>query len=107
MKFLPLALLPLLLSTLQAAERPAVTQPRQTSGDKAVQPAWEQTLTLTVGNQDADIVGHDQRAIQAAVDQVARFGGGTVHIKAGTYRLLARVFGRRKRRPEPALRGGA
>lgn len=92
MKFLPLALLPLLLSTLQAAERPAVTQPRQTSGDKAVQPAWEQTLTLTVGNQDADIVGHDQRAIQAAVDQVARFGGGTVHIKAGTYRLRNAVY---------------
>ena len=47
MKSLPLALLPLLLSTVQAAERPAVTQPRQTSGDKAVQPAWEQTLTIT------------------------------------------------------------
>ena len=28
-------------------------------------------------------------------------------LKAGTYRLLARVFGRRKRRPDPALRGGA
>jgi hypothetical protein len=72
---------------LAAGERPPVTQPRQTSGDTAVQPAWEETLTLTVGNTDADLVGNDHRVIQAAVDQVARLGGGTVKIKSGTYRL--------------------
>lgn len=70
-----------------AAERPAVTAPRQTSGDRAVEPAWEERLTITVGNRDAEIVGTDQRAIQGAVDQVARLGGGTVHVKAGEYRL--------------------
>ena len=77
----------LLATALHGAERPAVTQPRQTSGDKAAQPAWEETLTVTVGNESADIVGSDQRAIQAAVDHVARLGGGTVHVKAGTFRL--------------------
>lgn len=83
-----------LLSTtiLAAAERPPVTQPRQTSGDTAVQPAWEETLTLAVGNADADLVGTDQRVIQAAVDQVARLGGGTVKIKAGTYRFRNAVY---------------
>jgi parallel beta-helix repeat protein len=82
----------LLLASVHAAERPAVTQPRQTSGDKAVQPAWQETLTITVGNRDADIVGSDQRAIQAAVDHVARLGGGTVRIKQGTYRLRNAVY---------------
>ena len=80
------------LVALHGAEPPTVTQPRQTSGDRAVQPVWQETLTVTVGNQDADIVGTDQRAIQAAVDSVARLGGGTVRIKAGTYRLRNAVY---------------
>jgi len=70
-----------------AAEPPAVTAPRQTSGDRAVEPEWEERLTITVGNRDADIVGADQRAIQGALDQVARLGGGTVRVLAGDYRL--------------------
>jgi polygalacturonase len=39
--------------------------------------------------KDADIVGSDQRAIQAAVE---RLGGGTVRILAGTYRLRNAVY---------------
>lgn len=81
-----------LTSSLFTAERPEVTVPRQTSGDTAVQPTWEETLTITVGTKDADIVGNDQRAIQAAVDHVARLGGGTVRILAGTYRLRNAVY---------------
>ena len=88
----PTLLLLALTSSLFAAERPEVTVPRQTSGDTAVQPTWEETLTITVGTKDADIVGSDQRAIQAAVDHVARLGGGTVRIKAGTYRLRNAVY---------------
>ncbi len=88
----PLILLLVLASALHAAERPAVTRPRQTSGDKAVQPAWEEMLTVTVGNKDADIVGGDQRAIQAAVDHVARLGGGIVRLQAGTWRLRNAVY---------------
>jgi len=87
-----LIVLLLLPATIYASERPVVTQPRQTSGDKVVQPSWQDTLSVTVGNEDADLVGNDQRAIQAAVDYVARFGGGTVHIKAGTYRLRNAVY---------------
>lgn len=75
-----------------AADRPAVANPRQTSGDKAVQPKWEEQLTVTVGNKDADIIGSDQRAIQAAVDHVARMGGGTVRILAGKYHLRNAVY---------------
>ena len=79
-------------SSLIAAERPAVTHPRQTSGDALVQPQWQETLTVTVGTRDADIIGNDHRAIQAAVDHVSRLGGGTVRILAGTYRLRNAVY---------------
>ncbi len=44
-------------------------------------------LTVTVGHENADVVGDDNRAIQQAVDRVAAAGGGTVLIKAGTYTL--------------------
>lgn len=87
---LPIAIL--LHACLVASERPPVTHPRQTSGDTKVQPDWEEVLTLTVGNADADLVGSDHRVIQAAIDQVAGLGGGTVKIRAGTYRLRNAVY---------------
>ncbi len=40
---------------------------------------------ITVGNKDADMVGHDNRVLQAAVDYVAGLGGGTVEIGQGEY----------------------
>jgi parallel beta-helix repeat protein len=42
-------------------------------------------ISITVGLKDADIVGPDNRALQAAVDYVAGLGGGTVEIGVGTY----------------------
>jgi hypothetical protein len=41
--------------------------------------------TVRVGHRDADIVGTDHRALQAAVDYVAALGGGLVEIGAGEY----------------------
>ncbi len=75
-----------------AGQRPPVTQPRATSGDSAVEPDWKEKLTITVGHKDADIVGTTDRAIQAGVDYVARFGGGTVKILPGTYKLRNSIF---------------
>jgi len=68
--------------------RPAVTFPRATAADDAVQPDWDDMLTITVGQKDADIVGTTDRAIQAAVDYCKNMGGvagGTVKILPGTY----------------------
>jgi len=62
-----------------ADDLPAITRPRATSGDTAVEPDWEQRLTITVGPKDADLVGAGHKPIQAAVDYVAGLGGGTVH----------------------------
>lgn len=71
----------------RAEDMPRVTRPRATSGDSAVEPAWDERVVVTVGPRDADIVGTSQRAIQAAVDYAVRLGGGTVRLMPGKYRL--------------------
>jgi len=72
--------------------RPPVTDPRATSGDARHGPAWDERFTLTVGNDRGDLCGRDQRVIQAAVDTVARMGGGTVRLLPGTFRLRNAVY---------------
>src|SRR5438105_1962099 len=81
----------------RAGDLPANANPHAISGD-AVEPDWSQTITVTVGPKDADIVGVTDRAIQAAVDYVARFGGGTVRLLPGIYRLRNSIFLRSKLR---------
>ena len=76
---------------LRADEVPKNTSPRAIFGD-AVEPDWNQRLTITVGPQKADLVGTTDRVIQAAVDYVARLGGGTVRVLPGTYRMRNSVF---------------
>ena len=67
--------------------RPKVTRPRATEGDDRSEPDWDEHLTITVGNQGADINGKDDRAIQAAVDYIRRIGTGTVKLTAGVFQL--------------------
>lgn len=76
---------------VQADERQARANPRATAGDP-VEPNWKERLTVTVGPEKADLVGTDHKVLQAAVDYVARLGGGTVHILPGTYRLRNAVY---------------
>lgn len=75
-----------------AEERPPVTRPRATSGDRRSEPDWRERLTITVGPDKADLVGKDDRVLQAAVDYVTRFGGGTVHVLPGTYELRNAIY---------------
>jgi len=75
------------LAVALAADAPAVTRPRATAGDSAVEPEWAERFSATVGPAEAEIVGTSDRALQAAVDYVAGRGGGTVQIRPGTYRL--------------------
>jgi hypothetical protein len=51
----------------------------------AMHSAMRERPTVTVGHANADIVGTDNRALQAAVDYVAGLGGGTVAIGPGEY----------------------
>ena len=48
-------------------------------------------VTVSVGPENADVTGTDNLALQKAVDRVARAGGGTVLVKAGTYTLYNSV----------------
>ena len=68
-----------------------VKVPRATSGD-AIEPNWAERLTLTVGPEKADLAGTSEKVIQAAVDSVARWGGGTVKILPGEYRFRNAVY---------------
>ncbi len=76
---------------LFADDRPPVTNPRATDGDDRFEPNWDERLTITVGEKTGDLVGRDDKVLQAAVDYVARFGGGTVRILPGTYTLRSAV----------------
>ncbi len=75
----------------RADELPQNTDPRAISGD-TVEPDWQRRLTISVGPEKADLVGTTDRVIQAAVDYVARLGGGTVRVLPGTYRMRNAVF---------------
>jgi hypothetical protein len=71
---------------------PPVTNPRATDGDDVYGPDWAERLTLTVGPDRGDLCGRDDRVLQAAVDYVARLGGGTVQLLPGTFTLRNAVF---------------
>ena len=72
---------------VRGEKTPEVTRPRATSGDTAVEPVWEQRVVVTVGPGAADIAGTTEKAIQAGVDYVARYGGGTVRLLPGSFTL--------------------
>ncbi len=49
-------------------------------------------ITITVGQRQGEIVGSDHLTLQAAVDYVARLGGGTVVIGPGTWEMGNSLF---------------
>jgi hypothetical protein len=86
----------ILSSRAWADEPPAAGSPprsaaRALSGDP-IEPDWAERLTVTVGPKGADLTGADNKVIQAAVDYVARLGGGTVRVLPGTFRLRNSVY---------------
>ena len=79
-----------------AGKRPPVTNPKATDGDGVAEPDWEKRLSISVGPKKADLVGTNEKALQAAVDYMARMGGGTVQVLPGEYRLRNAVHLRDK-----------
>lgn len=53
-----------------------------------------QNITITVGQAEGDLQGKDDKVLQAAVDYVAKLGGGTVHILPGVYTMNNSLFPR-------------
>jgi hypothetical protein len=71
---------------------PPVTDPRATDGDDRHEPDWDEQLTVYVQPgmnrlSSRDLISRDHQAIQGALDYVARWGGGTVQLRPGTYVL--------------------
>jgi parallel beta-helix repeat protein len=52
---------------------------------KTMHSAMKELPNITVGKDNAHIIGNDNRALQAAVDYIAGLGGGTVEIGEGEY----------------------
>ena len=75
-----------------AADPPPVMKPRATDGDDRFEPNWDERLTISVGEKTGDMIGKTDRVIQAALDYVARLGGGTVHVQPGTYTFRNAVW---------------
>ena len=51
----------------------------------AMHSKMDQLPTIRVGQQDADLMGRDNRVLQAAIDYIAALGGGVVEIGPGEY----------------------
>jgi hypothetical protein len=72
-----------------AAENPPDLSPRP--DEKQVSSAMHSEMAdrprITVGRENADLIGCDNRVLQAAVDYIAGLGGGTVEIGAGDYEM--------------------
>ena len=81
-----LAFLPVCLA---AASEPRDFSPRPDEQQlpRAMHSEMSERPTITVGRDNADIVGADNRALQASVDYVAGLGGGTVLIGPGEFQM--------------------
>ncbi|MCA9264811.1 MAG: right-handed parallel beta-helix repeat-containing protein [Planctomycetales bacterium] len=71
----------LLLSPIMLAVQADDTARKYPENEYLARPA----IRITVGHRDSDIIGQDNRALQAAVDYVGNLGGGLVEIGAGEY----------------------
>lgn len=91
----------LLISALAAAllgETAVTSSASEATGDFSPKPQEQQLPyamhsemkelpRITVGRKDADVIGSDNRALQAAVDYIAGLGGGVVKITEGQYTM--------------------
>ena len=61
--------------------------PEEQQLPRAMHSKMKERAKVTVGLRDADIVGADNRALQAAVDYVAGLGGGVVEVGPGEFTM--------------------
>lgn len=63
------------------------------SGDRYYEERKYKNFVITVGQDStSEIQGKTEKAIQAGVDYIARFGGGTVKVKNGIYEFSNSLF---------------
>lgn len=71
--------------TAAEARRDFSPQPEEQQLPTAMHSAMDRLPRITVGQEEADLIGTDNRALQAAVDYIAALGGGLVEIGPGEY----------------------
>jgi len=75
------------LTPVTASDRPRDFSPKvdEQQLPKAMHSKMRDRPRIAVGQRSADIIGADNRALQAAVDYIGALGGGTVEIGEGEY----------------------
>ncbi|MFC1633379.1 nitrous oxide reductase family maturation protein NosD [Planctomycetota bacterium] len=71
--------------SVSGAQRDFSPQPDEQQLPRAMHSEMKDLPSITVGKEDAQLVGTDNRVLQAAVDYIAGLGGGTVEIGEGEY----------------------
>ena len=73
-------------------------QPKHKPDFNTMRPIREMNkISITVGQAEGDLMGKDEKVIQAAVDYVFRLGGGIVNILPGVYAMRNSLF------PKPGI----
>ncbi len=87
LKDCPLLLLLLMLGpyAIQGADQDFSPRPSEQQLPRAMHSTMTELPSITVGQEQGDIMGRDNRALQAAVDYIAGLGGGLVRIGPGDY----------------------
>jgi len=75
------------VSSGSEAQKDFSPKPQEQQLPKIMHSAMKVLPRMTVGNKDADIVGSDNRVLQAAVDYIAGLGGGIVEIGEGEFTM--------------------
>src|SRR5438876_7161408 len=78
---------PLLLGLGRAQEPAFVAGQDQQQLPRVMHARMKDLPRITVGVRDGDLRGGDNRVLQAAVDYIAKLGGGVVDIGAGEYQM--------------------
>ena len=72
-------------SCASQAQQDFSPKPQEQQLPRAMHSQMKELPTITVGREDAELIGSDNRVLQAAVDYIAGLGGGTVEIGPGQY----------------------
>ena len=86
-----------ILATLIYATLDADASKRETKGEQSVTSTNRpmrnrQNLVLSIGQNEGDLQGDNDKVIQAGIEYLHRLGGGTLHLLPGVYNLHNAIY---------------
>ncbi len=75
------------ISPARGTRRDFSPKPEEQQLPQAMHSAMKELPSIIVGKESADLIGNDNRVLQAAVDYIAGLGGGIVEIGEGEYAM--------------------